>query len=248
MLSSRWPAAAIALALLPASCGGDDEPPPPELSAAAMLDRAFEQLPASGVAQIDLEAQVPQVSSQPVTVELEGAFVSGDGASIPSFDLEGEADAAGFGVEVELVSTGDDAYVVFFGENYRVGADRVAALNQRAPGVNPRSWFGATRHAGTEEVEGTDSYRIEAPLQSDRVGADLEGLGLGAVDLRGLEGGSIETWVGAEDGAIHRLHLVSEALELDLVLSDLGEQQRIEPPAGGGFQPIEDLLRRIPGL
>jgi hypothetical protein len=242
------PLAALAVvALLLASCGGEGEPPPPKLSAEAMLDRALERLPASGRAEIDLDAQLPQDPSERAAAQLEGPFDSSGGA-VPSFDLEGEAEAAGFGVEVSLVSTGDDAYVVFFGENYRVGRDRVAALGQRVQGFDPRSWFGSVEHAGTEEVSGTDAYRLEGPLDTEQVRADLQALGFSGVDSSGLEGGTVEAWVGVDDGIIHRLRLSSDAVDLDVELSDLGEPQEIRPPPGGGFQPIEDLLDRIPGI
>ena len=246
-LSAAAVAALAALALLLASCGGDEEPPPPELSAQAMLDRAFERLPTSGRAEVDVDAQLPQDPSQRVAAQLEGPF-DNSGGPVPSFDLEGEAQAAGFGVDLRLVSTGEDAFVVFFGENYRVGADRVAAIGQRSGGIDPRAWFGSPRHAGTDEVAGVDSYRIEAPVDADALAADLSGLGGAPADLAALEGGTIEAWVGVEDGVFQRLGLTSDALELDLELADLGEPQEIEPPPGGGFQPIEDLLERIPGL
>ena len=240
-------AALAALALLLASCGTEEEPPPPELSAQAMLDRAFERLPASGRAEIDVDAQLPQDPSERATAQLEGPF-DNSGGPVPSFDLDGQAQAAGFGVDLRLVSTGDDAFVVFFGENYRVGRDRVAAIGQRSAGIDPRTWFGSPRHAGVDEVADVDSYRIEAPLDADALAADLSGLGGAPADLAAFEGGSIDAWVGVEDGTFHRLQLISDALEFDLELTALGEPQEIEPPPGGGFQPIEDLLGRIPGL
>jgi hypothetical protein len=238
--------AVLACAALLASCG-EEEPPPPDLPAGRMLDRALDRPPASGRASIQLEAQLPRLSSGPVAAQLEGPFVLGEGR-VPSFDLEGEAQAAGFGIDGSLVFAGDDAYVVFFGENYRVGSDRVSALAQRARGVDPGTWFGPPRHAGAEEVEGVDAYRIEAPLDQGRAAADLDRVGLGAAETRGLVGGRIEAWVGVDDGVVRRLRLSSEPLDFDVVLSDLGEPQTIEPPPGGGFQPIDDLLERIPGL
>jgi hypothetical protein len=249
--SGRLPAALAGAALLLglASCGGgDEEVPAPELSADEMLDRAFERPPESGRASIDLGAVLPQAPSERVATQLEGPFVTADG-DLPSFDLAGEAEAVGFGVELRLVSTGDDAFVVFFGENYRVGPEQVAAIRERAAGVDPREWFGPARHAGTDEVDGEDAYLVEAPIRPDRVAADLEAVGGGGIaDLRGLEGGTAEALIGVDDEVIRGLRVESEALELDLELSDLGEEQEIEPPPGGGFQPIEDLLERIPGL
>jgi hypothetical protein len=213
-----------------------------------MVDRAFDRLPTSGRAEIDLEAQLPQLSPQPVTAKLDGPFVASGGGAIPSFDLDLEAEASGFGVDGKLVSTGGDAFVVFFGENYRVGAPRVAELGQRAAGIDPRGWFGPPRYAGTEEAGGTDSYRIEAPLSSEQVSADLAEMGLAAVGSSGLEGGTIEASVGADDGVIHGLRVSSEALDLHAVLSDLGEAETIEPPPGGGFKPVEQLLDRVRDL
>ncbi|MGH2955385.1 MAG: hypothetical protein ACRDL6_00110 [Solirubrobacterales bacterium] len=246
MLRAYSLGAALACAVLLISCGEDEPPPPPDLPADRMLDRAIARVPASGRASIDLEAEYPRLTSGPISAQLEGPFALG--AGIPSFDLEGEAQAAGFGVDGSLVSTGGDAYVVFFGENYRVGRDRVAALALRTAGVDPSAWFGAPRHAGDEEVEGEDAYRIEAPLDSERVAADLGRIGLAAAGAGGLEGSRAIVWVGVDDGIVRRIRLSSEALDLDAVLSDLGEPQEIEPPPGGGFQPIEQLLERIPGL
>ena len=244
MLRAASLAAVFACAALLAGCGEDEPPPAPELPADRLLDRAFERLPGSGRAAIDLEAQLPQDPSERVAAGFEGPFVAGGG--VPRFDLEGEAEAAGFGAELRLVSTGDDAFVVFFGENYRVGRDRVAALGQRASGLEPRGWFGPAEHAGVGEVEGADCHRIEAPLERGRLAADLDRIGLGA-GVGGLEGGTVEACLGVDDGMIRALELSSEGLILDLSLSDLGEEQEIEPPPGGGFQPVDELLERIPG-
>jgi hypothetical protein len=205
-----------------------------------MLDRAFERLPTSGQAEIDLEARLPRFSSQPVSAKLEGPFAAGAGV-IPSFDLDGEAKAAGFGVDGKLVSTGSDAFVVFFGENYRVGPDRVAQISQRAAGLDLRGLFGPPRYGGTEKVQGTDTYRVDAPLEAGGLSAEL---GIPP----GLAAGTIEAWLGASDGLVHRLRIDSGALDVDLTLSDLGEAETIEPPPGGGFKPIEDLLDRIRSL
>jgi hypothetical protein len=236
------------MALGLAACGGNkEEPPAPDLPASEMLDRAFERVPGSGRASLDLEAAIPQEPSQRLSAQLEGPFVTDGG--LPTFDLAGEAEAAGFGVELSLVATSEDAYVVFFGENYRVGRAQVAAIRERASGVDPRDWFGPALHAGTEEVDGEDVHRVEAPIRPDRVAADLEAVGGGGIaDLRGLEGGTAEALIGVEDGVIRGLTIESEAFGLELLLSDLGEEEEIRPPPGGGFQPIEDLLERIPGV
>jgi len=210
-----------------------------------MLDRAFQRLPESGVASIGLEAHRFQDPSDTVGAQLDGPFSRGVGGEIPSFALEGEAEAQGFGVELSLVSTGDDAYVVFFGENYRVGRERVSAVARQS--IDPRAWLGRGEHVGTDKVDGVDTYVIEAPL-TEQVSDDLGRLGAAPLGLGGPLEGTAQVWVGADDGIIRRLELASDALDLDLRLSDLGEPHTIEPPPGGGFQPIDDLLERIPGL
>jgi hypothetical protein len=250
VLSWRLPAAlcAAALALGATACGGgDDEPAAPDVPADEMLDSAFERLPRSGVASVDLEAVLPGGPAEAVAAQLEGPFETSSGA-LPGFDLEGEAQAAGFGVDLRLVATGGDAYVVFFGENYRVGPEQVAELERRTAGVDLRTWFGPARHAGSEELDDTDVYRVDASLRADRVAADLGAVGLGGVDVSGLKGGTASALIGVDDGVIRGVQVRSEAVGLDVELSDLGEAQSIEPPPGGGFQPIEDLLERIPGL
>jgi hypothetical protein len=251
VLSRRLPAALCAAALAlgaPACGGGDDEPAAPDVPADEMLDRAFERLPRSGVASVDLEAVLPGGPAEAVAAQLEGPFETSSGG-LPGFDLEGEAQAAGFGVDLRLVATGGDAYVVFFGENYRVGPEGVAELERRTAGVDPRSWFGSARHAGSEELDDTDVYRVDASLRADRVAADFAAAGLGdGVDVSGLQGGTATALIGVDDGVIRGVRVSSEAVGLDVELSDLGEAQSIEPPPGGGFQPIEDLLERIPGV
>ena len=236
---------AVASALLVSACGREDEPsPPPSLPPDRTLDRAFQRLPESGTASIDLEARRLGDPSETAGAQLDGPFSRAQRGEIPSFDLEGEAEAQGFGVELSLVSTGDDAYVVFFGENYRVGRERVSALAQES--LDPRAWLGPGKHVGTDEVDGVDAYVIEAPL-TDRVSEDLGRLGAASFGLGGPLKGTAQVWVGADDGVIRRLEIASDALDLDLRLFDLGEPQTIEPPPGGGFQPIDDLLDRISG-
>lgn len=269
MLIARRPlpaAVLTALALVPAMTGCGGGPESPDIPPAAALDHTFSHLPGSGVAEIEFEATVPRGAAQvPVTAKLEGPFAAGAGG-IPSFDFDVDAEAAGFGVDGKLVSTGDAAFVVFFGENFRVPAGKVAVVDQdlrRATaqvhgrglaGLDVRRWFEAPHFAGREEVAGVDSYRVEGGFRAGEVSDDLVGL------ARGLEGdaeavrqalghpatgGTIEAWIGADDGMVRRLRIDSGSLHLDVVLSDLGQEQTIEPPPGGGFKPVEQLIGRL---
>ena len=143
------------------------------------------------------------------------------GRRVPSFDFELDATVAGFGVDGEVVSTGEDAYVVFFGENYRVGhragrrAERglLAARDERRPPAwrsSRRSGSADPRYAGTEEVDGADTERIEGTLDAPGRRAGLSGLLAAARRRRAAAAargpaagdGPVEAWVAYDDHTI----------------------------------------------
>ncbi len=247
--------AALCLGAALASCGGEDEQPRP-VDPEALLDAAFSEPVSSAIAGIDLVAGAEAVPSlpAPVSLSLNGPYVSGGGVRPPSVDWELDAEVAGFGVDGELVSTGEDVYLSIFGDNYRVGRAAVAARREALadPGLEPRSWFGPATYAGDEEVEGTEAARIDAPLRGARLAEDLESLGdslaLPAVRPPPIRG-TIGAWVGIDDGVIRRLQIDGgEDLAVEVVLSEVGEPQEITIPAGGGFKPITDLLASLQEL
>jgi hypothetical protein len=236
-------------------CGGDEEKPQ-QVDAEALLDSAFSHPVGSAVTSIDLvagAAAVPSLSV-PVSLSLDGPYVSGGGVRIPSADWELKAEVAGFGVDGELVSTGDNVYLSVFGDNYQVGRAAVEERRQTLadPGLDPRSWFGPATYQPDEELEGTATTRIDAPLRGARLAADLEELGgrLGLPSVRPPIGrGTIQAWVGIDDGIVRGLRIdAGEDLAVDVVLSEVGEPQEITIPAGGGFKPIGDLLSSLQDL
>ena len=238
-----------------ASCGGGGEERR-QVDAEALLDSVFSHPVSSAVTSIDLVADaeaVPSLSA-PVSLSLDGPYVSGGGVRIPSADWELEAEVAGFGVDGELVSTGENVYLSLFGDNYQVGRAAVEARREALtdPGLDPRSWFGPATYEGDEELEGTATARIDAPLRRAPLAADLEGLGgrLGLPPVRPpAERGTIQAWIGIDDGIVRELRIdAGEDLTADVVLSDVGEPQEITIPAGGGFKPIGDLLSSLQEL
>ena len=272
---------ALALALLApvlGGCGGNETPSEPP---AQLLRAAAEDPPASGRAEIELHASLAGDSllAGDAGLRLEGPFELGSPGEPPRFDFEMDAEVAGFGVDGQLVSIGDDAFVGFFGENYRVGAERFGEVEQRlrsaadrGEGVDldPILWLEQPRYAGEDEVAGTAAERIEAGVRGDLGARDLaafaSAFGLpGLEGLRGAGGGSAEVWVAYDDRTIRRLRLEfpfavpaelralargisGGSVTLDAEVSDVGAEVEIEPPAGGGFQPIEQLLRRLGDL
>ncbi len=274
------------LALAPAlwGCGGGEREAPSE-PPAELLREAVANPAQSGEAAIglDLVLEGDSLLAGASEADLQGPFALDEAGGLPSFDLALDAQVAGFGVDGELVSTGEDAYVVFFGENYRVGAARVAELERglraaREEGGPPSlalevdGWFEDPQYAGTEEVAGTETERIEGTLDSRAAAQDLSGLmaALGAPQLlrelaSGARDGPVEAWVAYDDHTIRRFRaqfpfavpaarraavgdISGGAVTLDAEISDVGAEVSVEPPAGGGFQPIEDLTDRLESL
>jgi hypothetical protein len=253
LLNRVAPAVVLVCAAL-AGCGGEDPPAEPDQPPAALLEEALSTPIESGEISIDLHA--PEGA-----VELDGPFEL-RGAAVPRFDLEFEAEVAGYGVDGELISDGEDGYVVFFGENYRLGTDHIDNADRRieqavASGleVDPADWIAEPRYDGTEEVGGEHCHRIAGGLRIAPLRADLEELSA-TLDLNSPGELAEELNTGAatflvQDGAplLCGFSLDAELeggeLDLDVRFSDLGEAQEIERPPGGGFDAVEELLARF---
>jgi hypothetical protein len=207
--------------------------------------------------------------SSPLTLNLEGPYVSGHGVRIPSFDWKLTAAALGFPVEGRVASTGEDVYLSVYGDNYYVGTDTIGALNARIreagdrgtlAGVHPRSWFGPARYEGEGNAGGVDCARIAAPLRGDALARDLEGLAAQAgLSAPPEVSGTATACIGFDDKVIHELTIVAEIavppadrerlggatgahVSLEVENSDVGEPQQISKPGGGGYRPIRDLF------
>lgn len=274
-------AAVAALAPALASCGGDDEREAPSEPPAELLRAAVADPVQSGVARIELDLALEGDSllEGATSVDAEGPFALDSAGGLPSFDLAVDAEVAGFGLDSDLVSTGDDAFVVFFGENYRVGAERVAEAEaalgpagDAAAGLDVAAWFEDPGYAGGEEVAGTATERVEGTLDAaaaaEGIGSLAEALGAPALIealAAGARPGPIEAWVAYDDGTIRRLRtsfpfsvppaqrartsgVLAGTVSLDAEISDAGAEVTIGPPAGGGFQPVEQLISRLRDL
>jgi hypothetical protein len=259
---------ALLLAAAPAGCGGSDHTTvPPE----AMLDSAAAHPIASADAEADARLRVEGVArlSGPVQLRLDGPYRSGGGSRIPSFDWRVSASALGFPVGGRLISTGENVYLSIYGNEYEVGTEVVAATNAMLSEIGGlhlgvRRWLGPARVTGQGSAGGVDCERIAAPLRGEVVRRDLaplaEGLG---VDAPSVSGRAV-LCVGFDDRVFHEIQLnavlgLSTAdaarlggatavhLETDLVLSDVGQSDRIAAP-GGSFRPIRDLFLTLNDL
>jgi hypothetical protein len=267
-MRSRAILATLLFAVVNASgCGGSSHP---TVNPEAMLDAAASHPIRSAQTEIYLRVEVrgvPQLS-QPLRLRLDGPFVSGGGARIPSFDWRLSASALGFPVGGRVVSTGTNAYLSVYGDNYEVGQTAVAAANEGLGGValHPRAWFGRARVEGQGNEGGVDCERISAPLRGDATARDLAplatGLGLSAPPT---VSGTARACVGFDDRVLHELEVHAELgvppadrarlggvtsvhLDLDLIISDVGHPQHISIPGGGGYRPIRDLALTLNDL
>lgn len=258
--------AALACAAL-AGCGDGGEPAPPDEPPAQLLNQALSEPITSGRVAIDLEAEVENSTflPEPATLELDGPFEL-RGAAVPRFDLDFDADVLGYGLAGKLISDGEDGYVVFFGENYRLGTDHIDTADERLRTavhdgfrVNPADWIAEPRYDGSEEVGGEDAHRITGalrvgPFRKDLIEISYQlGLGIPQLVAERVRSGTVEVLVAAGDGTLRglRLDLVLAGpgkLDAGMELSDLGSEADIERPAGGGFKPVEELLQRFEDL
>jgi len=268
--------ASVAVAV--AGCGGGPEQPdePP----AELLRHAAENPAPSGEAKVDLSLDLKGSSplAGATSLDLIGPFELAEGAELPRLELAAEAEVAGFGIDGALISTGEDAFVDFFGEVYRVGPERIAqiesGLSARGDGLglDVSGWVADPRYGEIEEVAGAETQRIEGTLRAGAAAAELAALAesLGAPPLiralaAGAGEGPAEAWVAFDDETIRRLRIqfpftvppdllgvargiTGGAAILEVEISDVGAEVEIEPPAGGGFKPIEQLIAELRSL
>jgi hypothetical protein len=263
--------AAIALLAVAAltGCGGSHHD---QVNPERMLEGAARHPISSADAEIDARLRVSGVGrlSGPVRLRFEGPYVSGGAERIPSFDWRLSATALGFPITGRLVSTGDNAYLTVYGNQYEVGRAEVAAANDRLAtagglGIDLRSWLGPARVTGQGSAGGEDCERIAAPLRRDTATEELAPL----ADALGLPeplavSGRATVCVGFDDRTLHQLELrvaigipaadraqlygaTGALLDADIVLSDVGEQQQIEAPSGS-LRPIRDLFLTLTDL
>jgi hypothetical protein len=273
---TRCAALAATAAIFAAGCG--DEPESPDEPPAELLREAAANPVASGevAIELDLELDGESLLAGPSSVDAEGPFERGEGA-LPRFALSGDAEVGGFGIEGAVVSTGDDAFVDFFGELYRVGPERIAEVERRLGasgglGLDVSGWIGDPAYGEIESVGGADAQAIEGTLQTEAAVGELATLAeaVGAPALvralaEGARPGPVEAWVALDDTTLRRIRvqfpftvppeLLAAArgirggeVTLEAEVSDAGAEVEISPPPGGGFKPIESLISELRGL
>jgi hypothetical protein len=179
--------ALISLALVAAllsACGGGGSS-----NVNDTLDKAFSTPIKS--ARIDLEVTlqldgVKQLNG-PIKLSVQGPYESGGSQTIPKTDWDIAASAAGQNFSAGFISTGDNAWVGFQGQNYEVGKAAVAQINQQIKqaagknkqkglsqfGIDPRNWLKDGKDEGTEKVTGVETNHVSAALDVGKFLDDL---------------------------------------------------------------------------
>jgi hypothetical protein len=259
-----------ASATLIAGCGGSDGGDAPLVKPQVLLESAaahpVRSADVRGQARLTLNGS--SVLAQPVTMRVEGPYVSGGGVRIPSFDWKFGVKVLGFGVGGKLVSNGQNVFLSPFGDNYEFGEPAIAAVNRQLSGSSPpaRELLGVARNEGNEEVDGTDTQHVNARLDGRAVAAAFEPwrdqLGLSHVPA---PVGRIGVWIGLEDRTVHKLTLDADFeiapadrprfggasggnLRVEAELDEINEPQTIQVPGGGGYKPVGDLLLTLQDL
>jgi hypothetical protein len=133
-------------------------------------------------AQIDLEITlnlngIKQLNG-PVKLSVQGPYESGGAQTIPKADWDIAASASGQNFTAGFISTGDNAWVNFQGQNYEVGQQAVAQINAQIKqaagtnkhkglsefGVNPQDWLTDAKNEGSQTVNGVDTNHVSATL------------------------------------------------------------------------------------
>ena len=145
---------------------------------------------------LDISAKVdgvPQLS-QPVSLKLTGPFESRGQNKVPKLDWDVNVSGAGQTFTGSIISTGDNAFVGFQGQNYEVGTEAVKQFEQQAAqqqqqqgltpaqlGIDPASWVKDAKEDGEEDVAGTKTTKITGGLDIEKMLNDLNG----AIDKAG---------------------------------------------------------------
>src|SRR3954449_10316158 len=185
---------ALSAALLSACGSGNSD------DVKATLDKAFSTPIKS--ARIDLEVTlkldgIKQLNG-PVKLSVQGPYATGGSQTIPKADWDIAASAAGQNFSAGFISTGDNAWVGFQGQNYEIGKDAVAQINQQIKqaagqnkqkglsqfGIDPSAWLQDAKDEGDEKVAGVDTNHVSAALD---VGKFLDDLN----QIAGKAGGSL---------------------------------------------------------
>jgi hypothetical protein len=177
---------ALAAALL-AACGGKSSSDVKDT-----LDKAFSTPIKSARTDLELSLALDGVKqlNGPVKLSVQGPYESGGNKTIPKTDWDIAASAAGQNFTAGFISTGDNAWVGFQGQNYEIGKAAVAGINRQIQqaagtnkkkglsqfGINPRDWIKNAQDEGSAKVDGVETDHVSAALDVGKFLDDLNRL------------------------------------------------------------------------
>jgi len=186
-------AATAAGALAVSACGAEE---------ASVVKSAFEQDIKSANVTVDLSMKV---QGQETSIKLAGPFKSNGDNKLPSLDWKLNLNGAGMPqpIEGQIISTGDDAFIVYGGETYQVGKANIAKLKLSGAGggggmesadigkmlTQMQDWFPETSGTQDAELDGEPVTRISGKLDLSEALKDMKEMAKqpGASGFEGLD-------------------------------------------------------------
>ena len=162
------------IAMAATACGGKSSD-----DVKATLDKAFSTPIKSANVNLDVTLKLDGIKqlNGPVKLSVQGPYESGGSKTIPKVDFDIAASAAGQNFSAGFISTGDNAWVAFQGQNYEVGSAAIAQVNQQIAkaggqskqglsqfGIDPQNWLTDAKDEGSEKVAGVETDHVSAAL------------------------------------------------------------------------------------
>ncbi len=156
------------------------------------LEKAFENEIES--AQVDVQVDFDTASGEDGRLTVRGPFQRNGDEKVESFDYEVAAELPGERpFEARVVSTGENAFVVFKGTTYEVGEQVMGQVNrERAgsaedqvddveeledlPGVDLKSWFPESDTEEAGEIDAEETTHVSGRLDVSRALSDFNAL------------------------------------------------------------------------
>jgi hypothetical protein len=165
--------ALTALAAVLAACGSGSSS-----NVTDTLDKAFSTPIKSATINLDVTLNLDGVKqlNGPIKLSVQGPYESGGSQTIPKVDWDIAASAAGQNFSAGFISTADNAWVAFQGQNYEVGKAAITQVNSQIKqaagnkkglsqfGIDARKWLKDAKDEGSEKIAGVDTNHVSAAL------------------------------------------------------------------------------------
>jgi hypothetical protein len=188
LLSLLMVAVAAVSVLALAACGGGDDGGGNDGDATSKLSEAFKKPIPKATVAVDISAKVDgvQALTQPVSLKLTGPYESLGKNKVPKLDWDVNLSGGGQAFTGKLISTGDNAFVGFQGQNYEVGTELISQFEQQLAaqrenqgqtlqqlGIDPSTWLSNAKEEGEEDVAGAKTTKITGAVNVEKMLTDI---------------------------------------------------------------------------